>query len=167
MCIRDSTPFGREHAKGRAVADLKEFWHVGRVLPSMHPASLSGDVPQNVFPQELPAFALTFNALFDALEGAGITNATVLLSDVAGAVLTETFDVVVANPPFHIGKQTDLDVPRQFIIDAFTVLEPGGHLLLVANRTLPYEAMMSEQFGAYRSLYDGRRFKVLSAIKPG
>jgi isopenicillin N synthase-like dioxygenase len=66
---RGYTPFGREHAKGRAVADLKEFWHVGRVLPSMHPASLSGDVPQNVFPQELPAFALTFNALFDALEG--------------------------------------------------------------------------------------------------
>ncbi len=100
------------------------------------------------------------------LAGAGITNARILLSDVAGAVLTEQFDVVVANPPFHVGKQTDLDVPRQFIIDAFDVLKPGGRLLLVANRTLPYEAMLSEQFGAYRSVYDGRRFKVLSAIKP-
>jgi isopenicillin N synthase-like dioxygenase len=66
---RGYTPFGKEHAKGRAVADLKEFWHVGRVLPSMHPASLSGDIPQNVFPEDVPAFALTMNSLFDALEG--------------------------------------------------------------------------------------------------
>jgi len=99
------------------------------------------------------------------LRSAGAMNARALASDVASAVIDERFDVVVANPPFHVGKHTDLDVPRQFIHDAFEVLEPGGRMLLVANRTLPYEAMLGERFGAFRSVYDGRRFKVLAAVK--
>ncbi len=100
------------------------------------------------------------------LRAAGSTNARALVSDVASSVLGERFDVVVANPPFHTGKQVDLDVPHQFIRDAFDVLEPGGRVLLVANRTLPYEAMLTAQFGVYRVLHDGRRFKVLSAVRP-
>ena len=63
------------------------------------------------------------------------------------------------------GLPLDLDVPRQFIRDAFDVLVPGGRLLLVANRTLPYEAMLDESFGTHRSQHDGRRFKVLMARK--
>ncbi|MEQ1690090.1 MAG: class I SAM-dependent methyltransferase [Gemmatimonas sp.] len=99
------------------------------------------------------------------LHAAGVTNARVHVSDVASAVLHDRFDVVVANPPFHVGKHVDLDVPRQFIVDAHHVLKRGGRLLLVANRTLPYEAMLSAQFGVYHSLHDGKRFKVLSALK--
>ena len=99
------------------------------------------------------------------LREAGVANARALVSDVASAVLDQQFDVVVANPPFHVGKQVDLDVPRQFIREAFEVLGSGGRLLLVANRTLPYEAMLSAVFGAYRVVHDGRRFKVLVAIK--
>lgn len=99
------------------------------------------------------------------LDRAGSQNARAVVSDVASAVLDQRYDVVVANPPFHVGRHTDLDVPRQFIRDAHAVLRPGGRVLLVANRTLPYEAMMTEQFGTYRSVHDGRRFKVLSAIR--
>jgi 16S rRNA (guanine1207-N2)-methyltransferase len=100
------------------------------------------------------------------LQSAGATNARVVASDVAASVADERFDVVVANPPFHVGIHTNLDVPRQFIHDAFDVLEPGGRLLLVANRTLPYEGMLKDRFGSSRSVYDGRRFKVLEAIAP-
>lgn len=87
-----------------------------------------------------------------------------LVSDVAGAVRERRFDLVVANPPFHVGKATDLDVPAQFIRDAAAVLRPGGRLLLVANRTLPYERWIEACFGAYRSVVDGREFKVLGAV---
>ena len=99
------------------------------------------------------------------LQAAGSTNARALVSDVASSVLGERFDVVVANPPFHTGKQVDLEVPHQFIRDAYDVLDRGGRALLVANRTLPYEAMLTAQFGTYRVLHDGRRFKVLSAVR--
>lgn len=99
------------------------------------------------------------------LQAAGCLNARAVLSDVATELLDERFDVVVANPPFHVGKHTDLDVPHQFIRDAFEVLKPDGRLLLVANRTLPYEGMLRAKFGNAVTVHDGRRFKVLSAVK--
>lgn len=98
-------------------------------------------------------------------EGAGIRNFRALPSDIAGAVLDEKFDAVVTNPPFHVGKHTELSVPLQFIDDSWEVLKPGGRLFLVANRTLPYELPVRERFGEVSTIYDGRRFKVLSATK--
>lgn len=65
---RGYTPFGTEHAKDRTTADLKEFWQIGRNLPADHPLSLSGDLPANASPSELPAFKHTFDNLFSALE---------------------------------------------------------------------------------------------------
>jgi 16S rRNA (guanine1207-N2)-methyltransferase len=98
-------------------------------------------------------------------EAANIDNYDVRTSDIAAAVADERFDVVVTNPPFHVGKSTDLDLPRQFILDSWEVLNPGGRLFLVANRTLPYERLIEKKFGAVEMLEDGRRFKVLSATK--
>ncbi len=98
-------------------------------------------------------------------QAANVANCRVLPSDIAEAVLNERFDVVVTNPPFHVGKATDLDVPRQFIQDAWQVLAPGGRLLLVANRTLPYERTIYQRFGNIVTVVDGRRFKVLGATK--
>jgi 16S rRNA (guanine1207-N2)-methyltransferase len=95
----------------------------------------------------------------------GMTNWRALASDIAGSVLEERFDVVVTNPPFHVGKATDLDVPVQFINDAHDVLAGGGRLFLVANRTLPYEQSIKHCFGNVSNVHDGPRFKVLSAVR--
>ncbi len=100
-----------------------------------------------------------------AVTVAGLTTCDVRTSDVGAAVLGERFDVVVTNPPFHVGKLTDLDVPAQFIADAHAVLRPGGSLQLVANRTLPYERIVQECFGNLTTMHDGPRFKVLSAMR--
>lgn len=95
----------------------------------------------------------------------GVANARTLASDIAGSVLGERFDVVVTNPPFHVGKATDLDVPMQFISDAHAVLVTGGRMVLVANRTLPYEQSIKHRFGNVANLHDGPRFKVLAATR--
>jgi 16S rRNA (guanine1207-N2)-methyltransferase len=94
---------------------------------------------------------------------ARIPGVCILPSDVASAVINERFDVVVTNPPFHVGKATNLDVPLQFIQEAWEVLSPGGRLFLVANRTLPYERAIVQRFGNIANLHDGRAFKVLTA----
>ena len=99
------------------------------------------------------------------IEVSGCKNASVAVSDVALAVIDERFDVVVTNPPFHIGKATDLNIPLQFIRDAHEVLNSGGRLNLVANKTLPYEEMITHQFGAVSVLHDGPRFKILAATR--
>ena len=67
---RGYTPFGREIAVDAAAPDLKEFWHIGRELPSGHPL-LSPSMPANVWPARPERFRETFLALFAAFEAAG------------------------------------------------------------------------------------------------
>lgn len=100
-------------------------------------------------------------------DAAGLRNAEVRTSDVGAAAAGEVFDVVVSNPPFHVGKATDLNVPMQFITDAHAALREGGRMYLVANRTLPYERAVESRFGNVTTLHDGVRFKVLHAVRSG
>ena len=94
-------------------------------------------------------------------------NTEVRASDVASAAHGATFDVVVSNPPFHLGKGTELAIPRAFIEQSWSALRPGGRLYLVANRTLPYESLIAECFGEVRTAHDGRRFKVIGGVRRG
>jgi isopenicillin N synthase-like dioxygenase len=66
---RGYTPFGTEKAKDARVHDLKEFWHVGRSLPEGH--ALSEFMQPNIWPEEIPGFRETFEALYAAFEEAG------------------------------------------------------------------------------------------------
>lgn len=99
------------------------------------------------------------------MEASGHAAWRVLASDVTSAVRDARFDLVVSNPPFHAGKQVDLELPRRFVTEAHAVLRPGGRLQLVANRTLPYEGELARVFGNRRTLHDGARFKVLEAVR--
>ncbi len=67
---RGYTAFGTENAKGRAEADLKEFWHTGRRLaPDSTYRATMADTPQVA---ELPQFNLATRALYEALDAFGI-----------------------------------------------------------------------------------------------
>lgn len=68
---RGYTPFGKEHAKDRKIGDLKEFWHVGRDLPSGHPRQAS--YGPNLWPEEVPTFREHTWGLFQALDGVAAT----------------------------------------------------------------------------------------------
>lgn len=67
---RGYTPFGKEHAKDSPVMDLKEFWHVGRELPSDH--RMAQFYPPNIWPKEIPEFEPVFSQLYSSLEAAGL-----------------------------------------------------------------------------------------------
>ena len=75
----------------------------------------------------------------------------------------ERYDVVLMNPPFHIGKQVRLELPQAFIAAAQQRLKPGGELVLVANRDLAYEPLLA-QFAYWETLASDRTFKVLRAL---
>ena len=78
---RGYTAFGREHAKGRQLPDLKEFWHVGRELPAGHP--LAALYPPNHWPEHPESFRTTFLSLYDALEAAGLAMLDALVPPLA------------------------------------------------------------------------------------
>jgi isopenicillin N synthase-like dioxygenase len=70
---RGYTPFAVEKAKDQTVADLKEFWHVGRELPAGAGDAdyrAAGLVP-NVWPSEVPGFREATLALYRALDDLG------------------------------------------------------------------------------------------------
>ncbi|MEO8617117.1 MAG: methyltransferase [Luteolibacter sp.] len=79
--------------------------------------------------------------------------------------LPETYDAIVMNPPFHTGQATDVDLGRAFLRVAFASLKRGGKLLLVANRQLPYEAVLEASGMAWRKVAEDKVYKLLFAEK--
>ncbi len=79
--------------------------------------------------------------------------------------LPHRYDAVVMNPPFHQGRADLPELGRAFISVAADALLPHGRLWLVANRHLPYEAILHERFATVRNIATERGFKVIEAIK--
>jgi len=95
------------------------------------------------------------------LEQQGLTNAQVLPGDGAQELLEQRFDLVVTNPPFHVGGIQTTAIAERFIREAAKVLRPRGRFYLVANRFLKYEPTMRECFKEVEEVGGNTRFKVL------
>jgi 16S rRNA (guanine1207-N2)-methyltransferase len=82
--------------------------------------------------------------------------------------LHNKYDVIVTNPPFHAQTRHDRpDIGQQFIRAAAAALKPRGQLWLVANRHLPYEAVLNSSFGQVRIATEAHGFKIIHATKSG
>lgn len=80
--------------------------------------------------------------------------------------LSDTYDVIITNPPFHAQQSAARpDIGRAFIAAAAAALVPGGRLWLVANRNLPYELELDANFGSVRIVVQQQGFKIVEAIK--
>lgn len=75
-------------------------------------------------------------------------------------------NTVVMNPPFHSGRSAEPELGQAFIAAAANMLMASGHLWMVANRHLPYEAVLSERFVAVEEVAGDNRFKVFHAQRP-
>lgn len=99
-----------------------------------------------------------------SLEENGL-EAEVFHSDVDEALPKEArYDIVVTNPPFHVGGSVILDVAQAFVHAAYARLKPGGRFYLVANPFLKYEPLLESLFGQVRVLRL-EEYKVLSAVR--
>ena len=144
---RGYTPFGTERAKEAAVQDLKEFWHVGRSLPSGDP--LERYMPPNVWPEEVPEFRRTFEALFGAFDEAGlrILSAIALHLGLEGDFFAPTVESgnsvlrLLHYPPVPAGAEGAVRAAAHEDINAITLLlgaeEAGLELLARDGRWLP------------------------------
>lgn len=75
-------------------------------------------------------------------------------------------DAVVMNPPFHTGREADPALGAAFIRAARRMLAPDGSLWLVANRHLPYDAVLADCFLDFKDVAGDGAFRVIHAIKP-
>lgn len=73
------------------------------------------------------------------------------------------YDTIISNPPFHTQQTTDVFLGKHFIINAEKCLRPGGSLLLVANRHLPYETLLKDIFRTVLIHEQAHGFKIIEA----
>ena len=76
------------------------------------------------------------------------------------------FDGIVMNPPFHTGRAAEPSLGRAFIAAASRMLAPHGKLWMVANRHLPYEQALRDQFRNVDEIAGDGAFKVFHANRP-
>lgn len=74
-------------------------------------------------------------------------------------------EFVVMNPPFHDAGAEDRALGQVFIRRAAGALKKGGTCWLVANRHLPYEAVLAEHFKGVDLKGEGGGYKVYEARK--
>ena len=74
-------------------------------------------------------------------------------------------DFVVMNAPFHDAGQEDKGLAQAFVRRAAECLRKGGVCVMVANRHLPYEAVLKPLFKAVTPLIETGGYKIFEARK--
>ena len=86
-------------------------------------------------------------------------------ADMLAGTRTNSVDLLVSNPPFHIGAAKDSTPTLGMIRDAGRVLRRGGELWLVFNAHLPYLAAMRQHVGNSTVEAQDRHYIVARALK--
>ncbi len=87
-------------------------------------------------------------------------------ADATGFALPGPVGGVVMNPPFHSGRAAQPALGLAFIAAAARMLGTRGHLWMVGNRHLPYDAALSDSFVDVTVLAQTPAFKVWHARIP-
>lgn len=83
--------------------------------------------------------------------------------DLVAEPVSERFDAIIMNPPFHTARAAQPDIGQAIIRRAAKALVKGGVLRMVANIALPYEKTLSQHFRGFRQIHAQNGFKVLEA----
>jgi 16S rRNA (guanine1207-N2)-methyltransferase len=74
-------------------------------------------------------------------------------------------DLVVCNPPFHLGTAVVTGAADRLFEAAARVLRPGGELWTVYNNRLPHRAALRRLVGRTRVVGAGRQFTVTVSVR--
>jgi 16S rRNA (guanine1207-N2)-methyltransferase len=156
--LRLAAAFDRVTPKGR-VADLGAGW--GFLSLAALAAGGAGVTAIDLYEAEARALdAARANLADEPRAGFHWADVTTLGRQAAG------YDLVVTNPPFHQGRAAEPALGAAFIAAAARILKPGGRLLLVANRQLPYEGPLAAAFAKTERLSEDGAYKTFLAERP-
>ncbi|WP_129976967.1 methyltransferase [Rhodococcus sp. Q1] len=88
-----------------------------------------------------------------------------LRDDAAGSIPAGSVDLVVCNPPFHLGAAVHTGAARKMFDAAARILRPGGQMWTVYNRHLDYRPALSGIVGATRVEGRNRKFTVTRSVR--
>ena len=84
----------------------------------------------------------------------------VVRDDAASTVPDASVDLVLLNPPFHIGNTVHSGIADKLFAAAGRVLAPGGELWTVWNSPLGYRAALERHVGPTRQVARNAKFTV-------
>jgi 16S rRNA (guanine1207-N2)-methyltransferase len=97
----------------------------------------------------------------------GLTGRVQVLRDDAMSTLADaSVDLVVCNPPFHIGTSVSTGASVKLFRAAGRVLRPGGQLWTVFNSPLPYQAQLTRAVGPTLVVGRNPKFTVTVSTRP-
>lgn len=98
------------------------------------------------------------------LQQAGLS-AQVQASD-AGDTLQGTFDLILCNPPFHAGFDTEHDLTDRFLAATQRLLATNGTACFVVNQHIPLERKARGRFAQIECHADNGHFKLVRLQRP-
>lgn len=99
------------------------------------------------------------------LQARGYTQAQVVASD-AGDTLTDQFETILCNPPFHAGFGVEGDLTDRFLQQTRRLLAPQGTACFVVNQHIPLERKARGLFAQIHCHADNGHFKLIQLSKP-
>jgi 16S rRNA (guanine1207-N2)-methyltransferase len=85
--------------------------------------------------------------------------------DAADTLPDRSVDLVVCNPPFHLGAAVVTAAADRLFAAAGRVLRPGGELWCVFNSSLPHRPALGRLVGPTRTVGRGARFVVTRSVR--
>lgn len=86
--------------------------------------------------------------------------------DFMGSSFRKSFcDVIVTNPPFHLGKKTLALIGRRWIAECHRLLKDNGRVYLVHNKHLDYLAHAKDYFSETEVIAQNASFQVIYLVK--
>ena len=96
----------------------------------------------------------------------GVTDRVTVTLDDAGSELPDAAaDLILLNPPFHLGQSVHAGAATRLFEAAARLLRPGGALLTVFNSSLAYRAELTRLIGPTQQLHRTTKFTVTRSIR--
>lgn len=96
----------------------------------------------------------------------GVAERVTVMHDDAGSELADaSADIVLLNPPFHLGSSVHTGAATRLFEAAARLLRPGGELFTVYNSSLGYRAELTRLVGSTEQLHRTAKFTVTRSIR--
>lgn len=96
----------------------------------------------------------------------GVADRVTVMHDDAGSEIADaSADVVLLNPPFHLGSSVHTGAATRLFEAAARILRPGGELFTVYNSSLGYRAELTRLVGASEQVHRTPKFTVTRSIR--
>ncbi|GAA1146011.1 hypothetical protein GCM10009651_33180 [Microbacterium natoriense] len=100
------------------------------------------------------------------VEANGLADRITITHDDAGSALADaSADVVLLNPPFHLGASIHTGAATRMFEAAARMLRPGGELWTVYNSSLGYRAELSRLIGETEQVLRTPKFTVARSVR--